>query len=367
MSLLEASGSGRPVFRWFAWVEGAWAGKREACAFRRRVLLPVGCGFLLSLKWRRRQWGAGPCSPGRSAQPAEPGGERQAVSPLTQTARGVSSLPAASLPLCGDAWVQGRRCCGPGHLPLLSAGALGPRGGQPLWRRGRASCWPEPALETWRTPPPASSADCPLRACGGGGEGAAGSGGARAAAQSGCSCVLCPPAVLASADRGWEPRQATREVPGRAACGPGCGPVGRVKALGVREHLRGQSSSGEAPRPLSAARPAPCRGGFGGRMLAPPALSQGSPHLPQLPRLPSFATQLPRGQLPGVTSFTWGMWPFGSSHRRLTLPARCFEQAQSRAVPGTGRGDQGAPRSSGAILQRSFAWRSPFESHLSEA
>lgn len=105
----------------------------------------------------------------------------------------------------------------------------------------------------------------------------------------------------------------------------------------------------------------------GGRMLAPPALSQGSPHLPQLPRLPSFATQLPRGQLPGVTSFTWGMWPFGSSHRRLTLPARCFEQAQSRAVPGTGRGDQGAPRSSGAILQRSFAWRSPFESHLSEA
>lgn len=179
--------------------------------------------------------------------------------------------------------------------------------------------------------------------------------------------VLCPPAVLASADRGWEPRQATREVPGRAACGPGCGPVGRVKALGVREHLRGQSSSGEAPRPLSAARPAPCRGGFEGRMLAPPALSQGSPHLPQLPRLPSFATQLPRGQLPGVTSFTWGMWPFGSSHRRLTLPARCFEQAQSRAVPGTGRGDQGAPRSSGAILQRSFAWRSPFESHLSEA
>lgn len=175
------------------------------------------------------------------------------------------------------------------------------------------------------------------------------------------------PAVLASADRDWEPRQATREVPGRAACGPGCGPVGRVEALGVREHLRGQSSSGEAPRPLSAARPAPCRGGFGGRMLAPPALSQGSPHLPQLPRLPSFATQLPRGQQPGVTSFTWGMWPFGSSHRRLTLPARCFEQAQSRAVPGTGRGDQGAPRSLGAILQRSFAWRSPFESHLSEA
>lgn len=302
--------------------------------------------------------GPAPLGAARSPQSLAVRGRR---SPRSRRRRAV-----ASLPLCGDAWVQGRRCCGPGHLPLLSAGALGPRGGQPLWRRGRASRWPEPALETWRTPPPASSADCPLCARGGG-EGAAGSGGARAAAQSGCSCVLCPPAVLASADRGWEPRQATREVPGRAACGPGCGPVGRVEALGVREHLRGQSSSGEAPRPLSAARPAPCRGGFGGRMLAPPALSQGSPHLPQLPRLPSFATQLPRGQLPGVTSFTWGMWPFGSSHRRLTLPARCFEQAQSRAVPGTGRGDKGAPRSSGAILQRSFAWRSPFESHLSEA
>lgn len=183
--------------------------------------------------------------------------------------------------------MQGRRCCGPGHLPLLSAGALGPRGGQPLWRRGRASRWPEPALETWRTPPPASSADCPLcaGAGGGGGEGAAGTGGARAAAQSGCSCVLCPPAVLASADRGWEPRQATREVPGRAACGPGCGPVGRVKALGVREHLRGQSSSGEAPRPLSAARPAPCRGGFGGECW-PLLLSLRDPHI--CPSCPDF-------------------------------------------------------------------------------
>lgn len=264
--------------------------------------------------------------------------------------------------------MQGRRCCGPGHLPLLSAGALGPRGGQPLWRRGRASRWPEPALETWRTPPPPRqpTALC-ARARAVVGARARPAGWSQGRGSERLQLRPLSPAVLASADRGWEPRQATREVPGRAACGPGCGPVGRVKALGVREHLRGQSSSGEAPRPLSAARPAPCRGGFGGRMLAPPALSQGSPHLPQLPRLPSFATQLPRGQLPGVTSFTWGMWPFGSSHRRLTLPARCFEQAQSRAVPGTGRGDQGAPRSSGAILQRSFAWRSPFESHLSEA
>lgn len=36
----------------------------------------------------------------------------------------MSSLPAASLPLCGDTWAQGRRCCGPGHLPLLSGGPL---------------------------------------------------------------------------------------------------------------------------------------------------------------------------------------------------------------------------------------------------
>lgn len=245
----------------------------------------LGCGTLRH-QLRRRQWGAGPCSPGRSAQPAEPGGERQAVSPLTQTARGVSSLPAASLPLCGDAWVQGRRCCGPGHLPLLSAGALGPRGGQPLWRRGRASRWPEPALETWRTPPPPRQ---PTALC------------ARARAVVGARArparVEPGPRLRAAAAASSVPRQfsplqtgvgSLARPLGRCLGGPH---VGQGAALweGSRPSVF-ESISEDSPlaekHPGRSQLPGlpPAEAVSGGRMLAPPALSQGSPHLPQLPR-----------------------------------------------------------------------------------
>lgn len=253
------------------------------------------------------------------------------VPPPTRRVHGVSGLPAASLPLCGDTWVRGHRCCGPGHLPLLLAGALGSRGCQPPWRRG----WcPAGLSQLWRRgvlllrP---RQPDCPV--C------ARVVVGARARpAQSGRSCVLCP--------RPLSPLQTgAGSLAGPRGRWLGGARVGRGAALreGSRRSVF-ESTPEDGPR----AEQLPGRSQLPG--LPPAGAALGGKGWPLLLYLgdPHIRPSCP------VSPPSLGVWPFRSSHRRLTSPAGCFEQAQSRAVPGppgTGRGGQGAARSPGVVLQ----------------
>lgn len=236
----------------------------------------------------------------------------------------MSSLPAASLPLCGDTWAQGRRCCGPGHLPLLSGGPLaledaspfGEGAGRPaglsrLRRRGvlhpgpcqrTALCvcacvrwWGSSSRKGRVWPPSQKPCGAQWRWVGARARPAQVEPGPQprvAAAASSVPQLLC----LCSGGR------ARQFSPLQAGVGSLARPLGRClggarvgQGVALWEGSRRSMFKGipkDSPTAKqhpshSAARPARCRGGFGGQRLVPPALSQGPSHLlPQLPRLP---------------------------------------------------------------------------------